>query len=262
MNSFLSIIVVTFNNQNHIKQCLKSIEEKISYEHEVIIVDNSSSDKTINEINKSKVKVKLIKNSENLGFSKANNIGVSNSKGDYLFFLNPDTEIKDIHVGKILEYLNNDAEIGLIAPKLVLKNGKKQESITKLPTITRAVLEYWLGIKDQFKQYSLDIDLPTEVEAAYGAAWIIRKELFLKLGGFDERYFLYFEDLDFCRKLKDNNKKIIYYPDAVVVHTVGESSKTNPKVSKLFEQSAIIYHGKIKFWILHYILRLNQLLSK
>lgn len=257
MKTLLSVIIVTYNSSSHISRCLKSIKEKINSEFEIIIVDNNSSDDTLKEIERVKnEKIKIIPQDQNLGFSMANNIGVKAAKGDILFFLNPDTEIEKIDVQSILDYLGN-TEIGIVAPKLIMDNGKVQPSVMNFPNVKNAILEYWLGQKNKYSQYAPITDKPIQVEAVYGAAIFMKKTVYQSVGGFNNKYFLYFEDIDLCRKINKEGLKIIFYPDVIIRHSVGISSKTNPKTKALLVESAKKYHGLIRHYLLYLILRLR-----
>lgn len=250
----LSIIIVTFNSEGTIRDCLKSISEKIKLNHQIIIVDNNSQDKTLLEIERSGVRVELIQQSENLGFAKGNNIGVKKALAKLLFFLNPDTKIIDLDIERVKRMIAED-NVGIIAPKLLLKSGIPQPSVTHFPTPIRAILEYWLGFKNSYRQYAPSGEKIIEVEAVYGAALFMKKEIFEKAGRFDEKYFVYFEDLSLCKKIHQLGLKIIYDPLQVVEHAVGSSSKTNPLTNKLFIQSAKVYHGIVGYFVLYLILR-------
>lgn len=250
----LSIIIVTFNNEGTIGSCLKSISEKIKSNYQIIVVDNNSQDKTVQEIKKSNIAVELIQQSENLGFSKGNNIGVKKALAKLFFFLNPDTLIVDLDIERIVRMIEEE-KVGIVAPKLMLKNGTPQPSVTNFPTHTRAILEYWFGFKNSYRQYVPVSDKPIEIEAVYGAALFIKSEIFESAGRFDEKYFVYFEDLSLCKKIHQLGLKIIYDPLSIVEHAVGSSSKTNPLTNKLFIQSAKVYHGIIGYFVLYLILR-------
>lgn len=254
----LSVVIVTYNSGRSITDCLKSIAKNIKVPLEIVVVDNNSTDDTVKKINDCGVRVKLIELDENKGFSKGNNIGAEATLGKLLFFLNPDTKITKFDFGEV-ESLLKKPENGMVAPKLVLPSGQTQKSVTHLPTIKNAFLEYWLGVKNIYKEYAPDTNLPVEVEAVYGAALILRKDLFTKIGKFNEKYFLYFEDLDLCRALKDSGYKIIYLPSVVIEHEVGASGKTNPRTQSLFLQSAKSYHGAFNYFIINSILRFRIL---
>lgn len=222
MATKLSIITVTYNSQQCIQSYLDSVLKHLPPSSEVIIVDNLSQDATA-QIVKQERSVKLVENKKNLGFSKGNNIGAKVALGEYLFFLNPDIHVVDDSTNKLLEFAQSHPEAGLVAPRLIEPGGSTQASVKKLPTLLGVIREYWLGQRYAYEQYAPTTGQPIEVEAVYGAAMMIKKELLEKIGGFDERYFLFFEDLDLCRKIGKLGLKIIYYPRATFKHLVGAS---------------------------------------
>lgn len=257
----LSVIIVTYNNAADITQCLKSVAQNVLIPHEIIIIDNNSSDDTLKRIKSSEIKVKLLSQTENLGFSKANNIGAESADGKYLLFLNPDTEIIDHSINKITNpFIKND--IGITAPQLVMLDDKVQLSVRRLPTLINSIREYWLGQKTSYDFYLPKSDQPTEVEAVVGAAILISKKLFLQVQGFDEKFFMYYEDLDLCRKVRKHGYKILYLPNVQIKHKVGSSSGTNPKSLEYFKQSAQKYHGFFNYFAIQYVIKISQIINK
>lgn len=225
-SSSVSIVSVTYNNEKQIKDYLIALKKALPEVSEVIIVDNHSSDHTAELVEKEKW-LKLIKNKSNLGFGSGCNIGAKHSHCEYILFLNPDTVLEYDSLEKLINFAQSHPEAGIIAPRLISKNGIVQESVTRLPSLLGAVKEYIFGQKNAYSQYVPATDTPVEVEAVYGAAMLIKKELFNELGGFDEKYFLYYEDLDLCRKIRSKGLKILYCPDISIVHLVGESTTSS-----------------------------------
>lgn len=227
----LSIITVTYNSQNTIKEFISSLLKYKPENCEIIILDNNSQDNTVNLV-EGFPKVILIKSKENLGFSKGCNLGAKKAKGRLLLFLNPDIIVSDDSINRMIHYTLDHNEVGILVPKLFESDGKVQESVTKLPTLIGAIKEYILGIKYSYKQYAPQTDKPINVEAAYGAVMMLKKEVFEKVHKFDERYFLYYEDLDLCKKVNNLGLNIVYNPETTFIHNVGSSAK-QVKVSKL-----------------------------
>ncbi len=228
----LTIITVTYNNESSIKKYLESLTRNLPENSEVILIDNASIDKTVSIINEFYDKrIKLFIQSENLGFAKASNLAAKSAQGEYLLFLNSDMEVLDGAIKKLLEVKLNDPIIGLVVPKLILPNGQVQKSVKLLPTLKGALAEYIGNMKNSYQEYAPPDDKLCQVECAYGAAMLIEKSFFNKLGGFDERYFLYYEDIDLCRRIKKLQKKIIYTPNAVLKHLVGGSTTAPNKNS-------------------------------
>ncbi len=258
-DKLLSVITVTYNNGETIKEYLNSLEKFLPKNAEVIVVDNNSEDWTVGELEKDK-NILLIKSSRNLGFSKANNMAVGKAQGKYLFFLNPDTKVLDDAINKLLEFAQSHENMGIVAPKLVEPSGKVQPSVRRLPSIFGAIKEYYLGVKKSFEPYVPQGDQVVDVESVVGGAMLIKRELFNKVGGFNEKYFLYFEDLELCRQVKKLGYKVYYLPDVAIIHRVG-SSISRDKL-KWIRQSEKLYHGFVKYLILYLILRPRHLLRK
>lgn len=254
-----SIISVSYNNEDSIESFISSVLKNISKDDELIIIDNNSSDSTVDKISKFK-NVTLILSDKNLGFSKGNNLGIKKANGQYLFFLNPDTKLEKPVLDDLIDFYEK-VDAGIVGPKLIESDGRVQPSVRKLPNFWGAFQEYILGVKDSYIQYVPKTDQPIEVGAVYGAAVLISKELFEKIHGFDERYFLYYEDIDLCRKVKKAGKKIYYFPAVSVKHIVG-GSKSDLDRALLNKKSLYVYHGPIEGLALNLIFLIRRLHHK
>lgn len=261
MTDLLSILIVTYNNEETIKKCLTSIKKSTKCRYEVIIVDNNSFDKTSNIIRQITFPVKFLPQKANLGFSKGYNLAAKNSSGNHLFFLNPDTEILDGAINKLFQYAKDHPEVGIVAPQLWENDKTIQPTVRKLPTVVGAFKEYYLQQKNMYEPYFMTRDQPTEVESVVGAAMLMSKSFFEDVGGWNEKFFLYYEDLDLCRRVLRKGKKIIYLPTAKIKHYVGTSGRSNPNVSKFLKESAIVYHGRLYFWILNLLLKFRWVVN-
>ncbi len=219
----LSIITVTFNNSQNIDKTLASLIKYRPQSSEIIVVDNDSADGTAQIVEKFK-DVKLIRAGSNLGFSNGCNRGAEVAKGEYLFFLNPDTKLLDKSLDRMLDEINDDQNIGILAPKLILPEGITQASVTKLPTFWGAIKEFWFGQKNEYSQYVPKVNVPLVVEGVYGAAMMIARKNFELAGRFDERYFLYREDLALCRQINHLGLKVVYDPTVKLEHGLGMST--------------------------------------
>lgn len=234
----LSVLTVVHNNETSILKYLQSIEKHLPPKSEVIIVDCLSTDSTTSVVKNFQKKfdrkkiIKLLEPRANLGFSKGSNLAFNHSKGEYILILNPDTEIKDDSVKKLLNFSATHPHAGVVAPTLVNFTGKAQKSVKRLPTLWRVIKEYYLGQRHVYNEYIPQGQHPIEVESVYGAAMLIKRPVYERLNGFDRRYFLYYEDLDFCRRVGKLGYKIIYYPKATVIHQVGGSFMPQQNLSK------------------------------
>lgn len=255
----ISIVIVTYNNKKTIKSCIDSVL-KYSPGCEVVVVDNASKDNTAQLVKRYNQKVMLVKSNANLGFSKGNNLGVRYATCEYLVFLNPDTEIEEKEAFiKIKDVLEKNKGFGLIGPRLIYPDGLSQYSVRNLPTISAAFKQYILKVKGAYDFYDPKcIDL-CEVESVVGACMIIKKEIFLEIGGFDEKYFLYYEDLDLCRRIRKNGLKIGYLPSVNIKHILGASGASH-KTYQLLKESAKKYHGLINYLLIQFIIRIGSVI--
>lgn len=256
----VSIIIVTYNSGEYIRRCLLSIVKYIESPHEIIIVDNHSTDNTIEKIKETKIKVSLVEQEINGGYSKANNKGAEKAVGELLFFLNPDTEVLNNSVNDLFKYLNNHQDIGIIAPKLIQGDSKVQLSVRHFPTLWGVFKEYLFNQKNTYNAYAPSSDEPVEVDVVYAAAILIPKNIFKLVNGFDEKYFLYYEDIDLCKKIRKIGNKIIYYPQVSLRHQIGGSGENLEKGSSYnyLVQSANIYHGVIQAFLIRFFLYILQ----
>lgn len=260
MNKLISAIIVTYNSEDFIEDCIESVLKFLPETSEVIIFDNASTDQTVKRIEKFLPAVKLVKSSKNLGFGAGNNLAIKDACGEYLFFLNPDTQLLS-PVDKMINFCKKNLNVGIVGPKLILPNGQTQPSVRKLPTIWGAIKEFILAVKNSYSQYIPEGEDSVEVECLYGAAILIKKDLFKSLGGFDKKYFLYYEDIDLCKRVKSLGKKIYYYPQVKIKHLVG-ATKSSQDRNLLNLQSAKIYHGIVTTFLLQTIFKLHNFLKK
>lgn len=259
MTKLISAIVVTYNSQDFIEDCLSSVV-KFLPDAEVIVVDNNSTDQTVKKIEKFLPAVKLIRSPKNLGFGAGNNLALRQARGEFLLLLNPDTQLVG-PIDQLVSFYNETPNVGIVGPMLLMPNGQIQPSVRKLPTIWGAFKEFILAVKNAYSQYVPEDENPVEVECVYGAAMLIKKDLFKSWGGFDEKYFLYYEDIDLCRRIRKLGKKIYYYPKVKVKHLVGASIARQDKYI-LNLQSAKIYHGYLVIFLLQLIFKIHNLLKK
>jgi GT2 family glycosyltransferase len=283
MKLLLSVIIVSFNTRDLLKQCLESLEEESERvkEQEIIIVDNGSTDGSVDylrdlerkkfrnqEKKKSKslnvsnsLSLKVIFNQRNLGFAKAVNQAIKQSKGEYLLLLNSDIIVKPKAMEKMVEFASKHSEAGVVGGRLLNPDGSVQGSCFYLPTIGRVFREFWLKQKkiSVTQKYAPLATKPVEVEAVMGAVFLIPRRILSKVGFFDERYFMYFEDLDYCRRVKKAGFRVYYLPTAEFIHKHGASGKMIPeKTRQWLVESSKIYHGLLKYWLITFIIWSGQ----
>lgn len=234
----LSIIIVSYNTKEFLLKCLYSIQENVGkINYEVIVVDNASPDSTPKGVRESGIlkdkRFKLIANKENLGFSKANNIGIKNSqKSRYVLFLNPDTTVGKNSIEGMISFMNKNALAGAATCRVILPNGEIDDASHRgFPTPWNAFCHF-SGLSKIFPKSaffngyhlgSLDLKKTHEIDVLAGAFMMTRREAGEGIGWWDEDYFFYGEDVDFCYMLKKKGWKIYYVSDISVFHHKGVS---------------------------------------
>lgn len=262
----LSIIIVNFNTKKLTLDCIKSIiKSKLKVGYEIIVVDNGSTDKIpkskFYELIDKACQLKLITNEANLGFARANNQGIKIAKGKYVLLLNSDTVVKDGAVEKLYEFAEAHEDAGVVGSKLLNKDGSVQNSVFHFPTIINAIRQFWFGEKNLFGLYVPETFEPTTVNAVVGASFLITPKAREKLGVLDERYFFYYEDLDYCKRVWDAGLKVYYVPDAEIIHLKGASGKALVNENEQWKRlvpSSKIYNGIFGYYILFIIMWLGQ----
>ncbi len=252
----LSIIIVSFNTQDLLKKCLLTLPSKA----EMIVVDNNSTDGTVKMLKEMKAvcpALKIIFNQQNLGFAKAVNQGLSQAKGKDLLLLNSDIVVKKGALKKLTDFVKKNRQVGVVGGRLLNPDGSPQGSCFFLPTLWRAIKEFWLG-RTGFsivKKYSPQSKKTSEVEAVSGAVFLIPRQTLKKVGLFDERYFMYFEDLDYCRRVKKAGLKVFYLPQAEFIHFHGASGQgMTDQTHQWLVESSKIYHGRFKYYLITFII--------
>lgn len=250
----LSVIIVNWNTSDLLKQTVHSVALAIDgIKAEIIVIDNASSDASVSMIKRDFPSVICIENEKNEGFSKANNQGLAQASGEYLCLLNSDTIVEPDAFKKLIHFLDEHPSVGMAGPKLLNQDGSFQyASRRSLPTPQNAFV-YLFGFKKilrglitrEYKRENENPDQESQTEAISGAAMIFRESVYKKIGGLDERFFMYGEDLDFCKRVADGGFKIWYVPSARIVHIGGQSSKKRSRASrKNFYDAMWLYYKK------------------
>lgn len=252
----VSIIIINFKQKKYLADCIDSIFNSIkSVEFEIIIINNSPEEK-LNEIVEKYNSVRVIDNS-NFGFSQGNNLGARNAKGEYLFFLNPDTIIKKDIFKDFFETFSN-RNYGAVGFKLFYPDGTFQISFGLENNIKNEKInkKSEKSFNKRDKVFMNEVETlysePEEVDWVSGAAMIMKKVVFDVIGQFDERYFLYYEDADLCKRLKDMGYQVYFFPYSEIIHFKGEN--TNEE----FNEEAYYYSKKSQ---LHYYKKYNSLMQ-
>lgn len=243
-----SIIMVNWKSIDYLTQCIKSIETQTMCSYEIIVIDNDSGEEEQAKLQKIK-NICLILNKKNVGFAAANNQGFKIARGEYIFMLNPDTCLLNNAIDVLISYLDKNYCIYAAAPKLFYSKARDYHpSIKRFHTPLNLFLNMLplAGyIKSIFSKITLEADKTIPVQCVWGAAILFKREVFQKIGFLDERFFLYTEEVDFCRRMYDKGLKLYYHPKAEVIHYGGKSqNKSSHKKSILIWESMTKYFEK------------------
>ncbi len=260
----LSIISINYNTPDLIENLLKSIKkyEKRETRNEIIILDNGS-EKGCASVVKKYLGVRFIQNQTNTGFTGGNNKMMKYARGKYILMLNSDIEVLENSLEQIYEEAESYNQNAIVSGSLIFPDGDQQDSAFYLPTITGAIKEYFLGIKGSFFMYAPSQNHNTKVEGAAMACFLIPRKIMEIVGLLDERLFTYFEDVDYCRRLKKLGVPVYYTPKSRFIHLHGATGKRmeSGHTYKLLQRAAKVYYGLPYYYALSFVLRVCQKLS-
>jgi GT2 family glycosyltransferase len=230
----LSIIVVNWNTSEITRNCLASIRQHTrGLDCETILVDNASADDSVAKIRAEYPEVRLIENTANLGFGRANNQAMRIARGRYFLLLNSDTLLIDGSLGRWLDWLDREPAIGISGCKLLFEDLRLQTSCSRFPSLRVATFEELMLYKLLPRRLRgelllggyWDHDRERDVDCVWGAAMMVRRDVFAETGGFDERYFMYGEDLEWCSRVRDRGWRVTFTPETRIVHLDHRSSE-------------------------------------
>lgn len=243
MTTEVSIIIVSWNAKDYLIGCLMSLYEQDLGPAEIIVVDNGSSDGSPEAVEELFPDVTLIRSDENLGFAKANNVGINASSGKYVCLINSDVAVLDNCVDALKRYLDSNPSVGLVSPRVLNPDMTLQKTLRRFPTIKGVFLSA-IGLDS--RNY-LPHDGIAEAQAVSGCFMMVRRSAIEQAGLLDERFFFYAEDKDWCRRIINMGWKIVYYPQARAIHYGGQSSAAAPVRFYLELQNA-----NLKYWKKHH----------
>jgi len=249
----LSIVIVNWNAGEYLSRCLHSIYAQ-GIDVEVVLVDNASMDGSAEKAKEEFPQIKLVKLKENLGYSKGCNIGAQEAKGEFLFLLNPDVILLPGCLPRLLKFAEENPEAGAVAPKLLNPEGSLQPSIRGFPYPLSLLLlpfSFLFPSNRTISRYRMtyfNYEEIAEVEQPMSSCLLVRRSAYEELGGMDERFPLYFNDVDFLYRMKQKGWKILFYPEAKAVHFLGGSTYLLPNIRRLW----LSYKGLINFYRKHF----------
>jgi len=258
--NMLSIIIVNYNTSQLLFQCLSAIYARnYPFLIEIILVDNGSHDNSVAMVREYFPDVCLIENNENLGFAKANNIGLAGARGNIILMLNSDTKILEDALPKLMAFLNTHPDVAVVSGRLVYPDFSDQGVARAFPTPINAFFGRTTLLNKIFphngfsKKYlvsrSHTSDEPFEVDWVSGACLMVKKSVLAQVGLLDEKFFMYWEDADFCFRLKQKGWKVFCVPEAKIIHYEGKSTRRKSSARLIIEFHKSVY----RYYRKHYI---------
>jgi len=259
----LSLIILNYDSKAKLINCLESIRvadfSDLSYE--IIVVDNHSHD-DLSNLNQIYPTIKIINSPKNLGMGGGNNLGLAVSSGEFILILNPDTIIAKQTIRILLGYLRSHPEVGLVGPKISYPDGSPQTSCSRFPNFFIPILrrtflgEYFKNVRDRFIMTDFDHQSIRSVDWLMGSCLMFKKKTILPSGEifaprFDERYFMYFEDTDLARQIWEKGLKVVYNPEAAIIHDHRRLSAKYPWYIAIFLDKMTWIH--IGSWFKYFI---------
>lgn len=265
----LSVIIVSWNVRELLKNCLRSVLAQQGVTMQIIVVDGASTDGSAAMVAEEFPQVALIACDENVGFPRGNNLGLERANGRFILLLNPDTVVYADVFATMIAYLEKHPKVGVVGPQLLNEDGTVQSSRRRFPTLWTAFFEStWLqpfapkAVLDHYYVRDVQDGETAVVDWLMGACLLIRAEVVAQVGGLDEAYFMYSEELDYCRRVHQAGWQMVYFPQARVTHLSGKSSEqavTHRHIN--FNRAKLRYFRKYHGRLAAGILRLFLLMS-
>lgn len=265
----VSAIVIAWNGMRFVPDCFRTLTEDLkSVDHELIVVDNGSTDGTPEYISEHYPQVKLIRKDTNLGFAKAVNIGLKAACGEFLYILNQDLRFRPGTVRGLVDRIRQDDSIGLIGPGYVDFDGRRQGSARAFPTFRHIWYKAFL-LSDLFPRHRefaswkmgwFDHETELFVDQPMGAVMLVPQRVVKEVGLMDESFVIFFNDVDWCRRIKEAGYRLLYYPGVTVEHFVGGSTRTRPiRMAAKMHRAMYRYLAKYARWYQYPLLWLSGL---
>lgn len=252
----LTVIIVSWNTATILCRCLNALHTNIGgLSTQIIVIDNASQDGSAEMIEKHFPQVQLIRNQDNVGFSKANNQGITQARGRYVLLLNSDALVQPETLSFLLQFMETHREIGACSPRLRMQSGDAQAyAFGDDPSLAYLLRR---GLSRLFLNrpiHNWDVPYPIATDWVSGACLLLRREVVEQIEGFDESFFMYFEDADLCLRIRQHGWQIFYVPQVDVIHLGGQSLRQNPKAQRAYQQSLIYFYTKHYSALAYYLL--------
>ncbi|MFC1476274.1 glycosyltransferase family 2 protein [Candidatus Zixiibacteriota bacterium] len=259
----ITVVVVTYNSARDIAPCLQAVARSTcAAAVQTVVVDNASTDGTAYLVAGEFPDVQLIKNQENRYYAAACNQGAKAGGGEYLLLLNPDVQLAEDTLQKLFEYLEAHPDVAAVAPKLIWPDGKIQPSVRTFPTYSTLWCEI-TGLSRLFPRHPVlgrwrvdlrNVHTPIDVDQPMASCFLVRREIWDNLGGFDESFPMFFNDVDLCYRLKKSGGRIVYLPHAIATHRLGGSVR--PAMARMVWFS---HRGFLRYLGKHHLAGFNLL---
>lgn len=253
MSIDVSVIFVSYRSKDTLKTALESLRSSAKKLKIEVIIINNSPDEDLSSLSKHPLKPQISNNNQNLGFSKGVNQGLKKAKGNFVLLLNPDCKFVSNGLEKLHSFATSQSNLGAVVPRLLNSNRTPQASVFKFPSILNAIKKDFLGCKNCFGKYLPDKTIQ-KVDVAVMAAMLIPKTTLTQVGNLDERFFLYYEDIEFCDRLHKAGLSLYYYPESLVAHLHGASGGFKSHLNSPLLSSSQIYYGKYYSIVLNLVL--------
>jgi GT2 family glycosyltransferase len=251
MKKDISICIVSYNVRDDLKECLSSITNNLKgIDAEVIVVDNASRDGSAAMARELFPKFLVIESQENLGFAKANNVAFRNSHADVILFLNPDTVITGKGFKETFDYFISRKDLGAMGPKLLNADGSLQQGLRRFPGVFDTIVRFTFlrklpflnKLTHDYRMRGFDFESVSEIDQISGAAFFVKKDVFARVGLFDENFFVFYEEVDLCRRIWESGFKIVYNPSMEIIHKGGQSRKDNNNLVRSINIRSVLYY--------------------
>ncbi len=271
----LSVVIVAWNAKHHLELCLESLAKAPPRRRmEVLVVDNSSADDTVEMVESKFPQVRLIKSKENLGFAKGNNVAIRQCQGRYIALVNPDVIVFPGCLDTLADFLDENRKVGNVGPRVFNPDMTQQATCRHFPTLWNNFCSA-IRLERIFKgrrffageqMFYFPHDRTMAVDVLAGCFWMVRREVFLEIGQLDESFFMYGEDLDWCRRCWDGDWQVAFTPAAQAIHYGGGCSSGNATRLAVAQQRSVLHYwtkhhtflgvlGIRSIMLLHHLLR-------
>ena len=274
----LSIVIVNWNVCDLLDKCLASLhnadiamanQDSDFSAAEIIVVDSGSADGSVEMMRDKYPAVTLLAQADNVGFTRGNNIGLKQARGNYILLLNPDTEVRPDALTTLIDFMDEQEQVGIVGPRTLNSDGSHQSTRRRFPTLLTGIFEStWLSswapasVERHYRMLDTSDSAVTEADWVQGSALLMRREVYQDIGGLDEGFTMYAEELDYCRRAKENGWQVYYHGGAVITHHGGKSSEQVGALKQIhFQTSKLRYFRKHHGYAHYLILRLVLLLQ-